>query len=52
LVRSGTAWERFGRRLWPRLAGVHILEASKSLYALAQPEKVRARKQVLARAAH
>jgi SAM-dependent methyltransferase len=51
LVRTGTAWERVGRRLWPRLAGVHIFEASKSLYALVPPEKARARKPVLARAA-
>ena len=32
LVRSGTAWERVGRRLWPGLAGVHLVEASKTLY--------------------
>ena len=50
LVRSGTAWERIGKRCWPRLAGVHIVEATKSLYALAAPEKVRARKRVLATA--
>ncbi len=37
LVRSGAAWERVGRALWPRLAGVHVVEASKSLYALAAP---------------
>ncbi|MGH6890458.1 MAG: class I SAM-dependent methyltransferase [Rhizomicrobium sp.] len=48
LVRSGVAWERMGRALWPRLAGVHIVEATKSLYALAAPERVRARKRVLA----
>jgi len=52
LVRSGTAWERMGRACWPRLAGVHIVEATKSLYALATPEKVRARRRVLAPAAH
>src|SRR5438105_3727432 len=50
LVRSGTAWERLGKRGWPRLAGVHIVEATKSLYALAMPEKLRARKRVLATA--
>lgn len=50
LVRSGTAWERIGKRCWPRLAGVHIVEATKSLYALAAPEKVRVRKRVLAHA--
>lgn len=48
LIRSGAAWERMGRSLWPRLAGVHIVEATKSLYALAAPEKVRTRKRVLA----
>jgi SAM-dependent methyltransferase len=48
LVRNGTAWERAGRTLWPRLAGVHIVEASKSLYAIAAPEKVQVRKRVLA----
>jgi SAM-dependent methyltransferase len=50
IVRSGAAWERVGRALWPRLAGVHILEASKSLYALAPVERARARKAVLAHA--
>lgn len=48
LVRSGVAWERLGRAAWPQLAGVHIVEATKSLYALAAPEKVRIRKRVLA----
>jgi SAM-dependent methyltransferase len=48
LVRSGVAWERVGRALWPRLAGVHIVEATKSLYAIAAPEKVQIRKRVLA----
>ncbi|HEX3429865.1 MAG TPA: methyltransferase domain-containing protein [Rhizomicrobium sp.] len=50
LVRSGAAWERIGKRCWPTLAGVHIVEATKSLYALAMPEKVRARKRLLATA--
>ncbi|HEY3637508.1 MAG TPA: methyltransferase domain-containing protein [Rhizomicrobium sp.] len=48
LVRSGAAWERVGRAMWPRLAGVHIVEATKSLYAVAAPEKVRIHKRVLA----
>lgn len=34
-VRTGAAWERTGRALWPRLAGVHLVEARKSMYALA-----------------
>jgi SAM-dependent methyltransferase len=48
LVRSGIGWERIGRRLWPRLAGVHIVDSSKSMYALALNDKVTARKRVLA----
>jgi len=35
LLRDGASWERIGRALWPRLAGVHVVEASKSLYASA-----------------
>jgi SAM-dependent methyltransferase len=50
LVRSGAAWERVGRALWPRLAGVHIVEATKSLYAVAAPEKARIHKRVFATA--
>jgi SAM-dependent methyltransferase len=33
LFRSGLGWERFGTRFFPRLGGVHIAEARKSLYA-------------------
>ena len=47
LVRTGTTWEGAGRVLWPRLAGVHIVEASKSLYALAAPP-AKGRKRALA----
>src|SRR5258708_2917797 len=32
-MRGGRAWERVGSSVWPRLAGVHIVEATKSLYA-------------------
>jgi len=42
--RSGRGWERVGRRLWPRLAGVHIVEATKSLYAPAPVESAKARR--------
>jgi SAM-dependent methyltransferase len=31
-ARTGDFWERLGRRFWPRLAGVHIVAATKSLY--------------------
>jgi SAM-dependent methyltransferase len=34
-ARTGAGWDRLGRRVWPQLAGVHLVEASKSLYALA-----------------
>jgi SAM-dependent methyltransferase len=37
LLGSGVSWERAGRRVWPGLAGVHILEATKSLYTVAPP---------------
>ena len=40
-VRTGDAWERFGHRMWPRLAGVHIVEATKSLYTPAPIKGVR-----------
>lgn len=32
LVHSGTGWEKVGHRLWPGMAGVHLVEASKTLY--------------------
>ena len=31
-LRTGVAWERVGRRLWPAFAGVIIVEATKQLY--------------------
>ena len=42
-VRAGNGWERIGHRLWPRLAGVHIVEATKSLYVPA-PVRVERRR--------
>jgi SAM-dependent methyltransferase len=42
-ARSGQAWERVGHRIWPRLAGIHIVEATKSLYAPAPLVKARRR---------
>jgi SAM-dependent methyltransferase len=50
LIGSGTGWERLGRRLWPGLGGVHLVEATKSLYA---PVTIKAKKipePILARA--
>lgn len=47
LVRSGFGWEKIGRKIWPRLAGVHIVDATKSLYALVPPAKFRLTRRVL-----
>ncbi len=33
LLGTGGGWERLGRRLWPGIGGVHLVEATKSLYA-------------------
>jgi SAM-dependent methyltransferase len=32
LLRTGTSWERIGSRIWPRLSGVLIVEATKLLH--------------------
>ena len=42
LIGGGVGWERFGGRFFPALGGVHIAEASKSLYAPATPARARA----------
>jgi SAM-dependent methyltransferase len=42
-IRTGNGWERLGHSLWPRLAGVHIVEASKSLYVPAPVKEARRR---------
>jgi len=46
--RLGRTWEKLGHRFWPRLSGVHIVEAKKSMYAAIPPEKARARRLKLA----
>ena len=50
LMRSGMGWERFGRKAWPALAGVHLVDASKSLYAVVPPAEAKRVRQNLARA--
>ena len=40
-ARTGDFWERLGHRLWPRLAGVHIVAATKSLYLPVPAKEVR-----------
>lgn len=37
LSGNGAGWEKLGPRLYPGLGGVHLVEASKSLYAAATP---------------
>jgi SAM-dependent methyltransferase len=49
-AQGGADWERTGRWLWRGLAGVHIVEASKSFYALAPVAAVPARRSVFAQA--
>ena len=42
MMGTGTTWERIGRRLWPALSGVHLVESGKSLIAaVPQPAKIR-----------
>lgn len=50
LVRTGAAWERLGRRLWPGLGGVHLVEAAKSLYAPVPIQTRKRQEPILARA--
>jgi SAM-dependent methyltransferase len=40
-VHAGNFWERFGLLLWPRLAGVHIVAATKSMYVPVSTKQVR-----------
>ena len=37
LSGSGASWEKLGGRLFPGMGGVHVVEATKSLYAAATP---------------
>ena len=43
-LRTGAAWDRFGRRFWPKFAGVHIVKATKTMYALPPPVPARVRR--------
>ncbi len=36
---SGAGWEKVGGTLFPGIGGVHIVEATKSLYAAATPPR-------------
>jgi SAM-dependent methyltransferase len=41
---SGAGWEKLGGRLFPGVGGVHLVEATKSLYAAATPAPQKAAK--------
>lgn len=43
LMRTGRAWERFGRMLYPGVPGLWIVEATKAMYAPAAPTAARRR---------
>jgi SAM-dependent methyltransferase len=51
LAQFGTGLERLGRRFMPGLAGVHLVEASKSLYGTT-PLKAQRRKDLALQPAH
>ena len=50
LLGRGISWEKIGRRVWPALAGVHIVEATKSMYALTAPVAVKQEQRIFASA--
>jgi len=50
MARMSAGWERMGRRLLPGVAGVHLVEASKSLYGVTPAHKLRRGEPALARA--
>lgn len=50
LLGRGISWEKIGRRVWPALAGVHIVEATKSMYALTPPVAVKQEQRIFASA--
>jgi len=41
MLHSAPAWERAGRRVWPALSGVLIIEARKELHGVIGPAEVR-----------
>lgn len=50
LARMSAGWERLGRRFLPGVAGVHLVEAGKSLYGVAMSRKFKRAEPTLARA--
>lgn len=51
LTGTGAGWERMGKRFFPGIGGVHIIEAGKSLYAAPRPTFAKTAKQPALKAA-
>jgi len=50
VLRSATAWERVGHRIFPQISGVILLEAGKQIYAAsAERQSVKVKRPVLVR---
>ena len=52
LLRAATAWERIGKRWFPRFAGVLLVEATKQIYAKPSASRTPRRRLVYTPAAH
>jgi SAM-dependent methyltransferase len=52
ILRSAPAWERIGKRWFPRFAGVVLIEATKQIYAKPAVARVARRRLVYAPATH
>ncbi|MGA7710452.1 MAG: methyltransferase domain-containing protein [Rhizomicrobium sp.] len=50
MARTSAGWERLGRRFVPGIAGVHIVEAGKTLYGIAPPRPLKHSESKLVRA--
>jgi len=44
MLHSAPAWERLGRRIWPALSGVLVVEGRKELHGMIGPAEVRVRR--------
>ena len=48
MAQMSAGWERMGRSLLPGVAGLHLVEAGKSLYGVASPRKLKRAESTLA----